>query len=490
MKKAMRAAGCIITVILTIGLLMWTSNLTVRKDSSDKYSDFFRDRDYDVLFMGTSHVIDSVFPMELWKEYGIVSYNCGGTSNYLPTTYWVLQNVLDYVTPKVVVIDCYRLADDEKCPIIERAHYSLDSFPLSMNKIKAVLDLMDDPGGKTAEQAEKAANIAQSPSLELLWNFAFYHSRWNELEKDDFSPTSTKEKGAEPQINVVRGKLKRIDRDLTSEAGHTGEVYLRRMIEDCRERGIEVMLTYLPFQASEAAQREANRAYAVAEEYEIPYVNFLEYDDIIDYQTDLYDSYSHLNVSGARKVTSWIGRFLMEQYSLPDKRNDPAYSYWEEDYREYEAVKNNYLESEDDIVNYLMLLAEDDIDVMIYIQDQDIFRNKQVLLQLENLGVDTSGLDKNTDYILISSKGKKTVVLNDFTVDGKTEKTKLGDAAVFRTGSSMVLNVDGWQSMSVQPENVPGIRIDVYRGYDFVDCVKFNYTVQSNQIRVTNVSRD
>ena len=228
MKKAMRAAGCIITVILTIGLLMWTSNLTVRKDSSDKYSDFFRDRDYDVLFMGTSHVIDSVFPMELWKEYGIVSYNCGGTSNYLPTTYWVLQNVLDYVTPKVVVIDCYRLADDEKCPIIERAHYSLDSFPLSMNKIKAVLDLMDDPGGKTAEQAEKAANIAQSPSLELLWNFAFYHSRWNELEKDDFSPTSTKEKGAEPQINVVRGKLKRIDRDLTSEAGHTGEVYLRR----------------------------------------------------------------------------------------------------------------------------------------------------------------------------------------------------------------------------------------------------------------------
>ena len=87
-------------------------------------------------------------------------------------------------------------------------------------------------------------------------------------------------------------------------------------------------------------------------------------------------------------------------------------------------MKNNYLESEDDIVNYLMLLAEDDIDVMIYIQNQDIFRNKQVLLQLENLGVDTSGLDKNTDYILISSKGKKTVVLNDFTVDGKTEKTR------------------------------------------------------------------
>jgi hypothetical protein len=262
------------------------------------------------------------------------------------------------------------------------------------------------------------------------------------------------------------------------------------MIEDCRERGIEVMLTYFPFQASEEAQREANRAYAVAEEYGIPYVNFLEYDDIIDYQTDLYDSYSHLNVSGARKVTSWIGRFLMEQYSLPDKRNDPAYSYWEEDYREYEAVKNNYLESEDDIVNYLMLLAGDDIDIMMYIRNKDIFRNKQVLLQLENLGVDTGEVGKNTDYILISRKGKEAVVLNDFTEDGKTEKTKFGDASVFRTGDSTVLNVDGWQSMSVQPENVPGIRIDVYRGYDFVDSVKFNYQVQSNQIKLTGVSRD
>ena len=489
MKKAMRAAGCIITVILTIGLLMWTSNLTERKDSSNKYSDFFKDRDYDVLFMGTSHVINSVFPMELWKEYGITSYNCGGTSNYLPTTYWVLQNALDYVTPKVVVIDCLRLAMDEKCPYLARAHYSLDAFPLSMTKINAIRDLMDDPGGNTALEAEKASNIAQSPTLELLENFTLYHSRWNELREDDFSPASSREKGAETRIDVVQGSLERIDPSLSAEPGHTGEVYLRRMIESCRERGIEVMLTYFPFPASEEAQMEANRAYAVAEEYGIPYVNFLEYDDIIDYRTDLYDSYSHVNASGARKITSWIGEYLMRQYDLPDRRNDPAYSYWDEDYREYEVLKNDYLNSENDVVNYLMLLARDDIDIMIFIQNQDIFRNKQVLLQLENLGVDTSELDKNTDYILISGKGKEAVVLSDFTVDGKTEKTKFGEATVFRSGGSMILNVDGWQSMSVQSENVPGIQIDVYRGYDFADSVKFNYKVVSNDLRVTNVSR-
>ena len=489
MKKAMRVAGCLITLILTIGLLVWTANLTERKDSSNKYSDFFRDRDYDVLFMGTSHVINSVFPMELWKEYGITSYNCGGTSNYLPTTYWVLQNTLDYVTPKVVVIDCLRLAKDEKCPYLARAHYSLDAFPLSRTKINAIRDLMDNPGGNTALEAEKATNLAQSPALELVENFTLYHSRWNELEKDDFSPMTSREKGAETRIDVVQGKLERIDPALSAEPGHTGEVYLRRMIESCRERGIEVMLTYLPFPASEEAQQEANRAYAVAEEYGIPYVNFLEYDDIIDFRTDLYDTYSHVNASGAKKITSWIGGFLREHYSLPDKRNDPAYSYWEEDYREYEALKNDYLESENDIVNYLMLLYGDDTDAMIYVHDKSIFRNKQVLLQLANLGVDTNELGKDTDYILIDSRRKEAVVLNDFTEDGKTEKTKFGDATVFRSGNSMILTVDGWQNISVQPENVPGIQIDVYRGYDFVDSVKFAYVVLSNQISEISVSR-
>ena len=114
MKKAARIIGCAVTLLLTAWLLFALTELTENKDSDNKYSDFFRDREYDVLFFGTSNVIDDVFPMELWKEYGIVSYNCGGTSNQLATTYWVMENALDYVTPKVVVIDCLHLSEDRK----------------------------------------------------------------------------------------------------------------------------------------------------------------------------------------------------------------------------------------------------------------------------------------------------------------------------------------------------------------------------------------
>lgn len=36
---------------------------------------FNQPKDYDVLFFGTSHVRYGIYPMELWEEYGITSYN-------------------------------------------------------------------------------------------------------------------------------------------------------------------------------------------------------------------------------------------------------------------------------------------------------------------------------------------------------------------------------------------------------------------------------
>ena len=146
MKVAARIIGCLLTICLTIGLLASVTDLTERKASDSKYADFFQDRDYDVLFMGTSHVINGVFPMELWNEYGITSYNFGGHSNQIPTTYWVMENALDYVTPKVIVIDCLTLSSEHKCAEeFSFLHLSMDAFPLSLTKIRAIWDLLDDP---------------------------------------------------------------------------------------------------------------------------------------------------------------------------------------------------------------------------------------------------------------------------------------------------------------------------------------------------------
>ena len=485
MKKAARIIGCAVTLLLTACLLFTLTELTELKDSDNKYSDFFRDREYDVLFFGTSNVIDDVFPMELWKEYGIVSYNCGGTSNQLATTYWVMENVLDYVTPKVVVIDCLHLSADLKRAMAPRLHYNLDAFPLSLTKIRAVLDLLNDPGADAASEAEETVNNAWKLSrTELLWNYAVYHSRWNDLQKEDFSPQPSREKGARSLFNVSDGERREIDTGSGIEPGHVGEAYLRRMIESCRKRGIDVLLTYLPFPASDLCLKEARRVYDIAEEYGVPYVNFLDDDEIINYKCDLHDSYSHLNVSGARKVTSYLGELLAQQFRIPDRRNDAHYSYWEKDYREYEALKDNNLQTQDNMVRYLMLLAGDNTKTMICVRNREIFRNRLITTLLENLGVDPGELGEDTDFILVNNQEREAVVLSDFTENGQTEDTKLGNASVIRfageepeDGYFLTLTVDGWGSMKVKENSTPGIQINVYRNGELADSVKFEYSV-------------
>lgn len=392
---------CIVILCLTGILLGIATDLLELKDSDIKYAEFFKQKEpYDVLFMGTSHVINGVFPMELWKDYGIVSYNFGGHGNQMATSYWVLRNALDYTSPKVVVIDGLNLSRDRKCSAnFSQVHQSLDTFPLSWTKIRAIFDLHDDPNAVRDEGTEKPTKAA------LLWNYTVYHARWAELGKKDFLPEINKEKGAQSRIQVVRGSLNRISQDQKSDPNTTGEVYLRKMIEECQARGIEVLLTYLPFPARDWEQKEANRLYDIAEEYKINYINFLDM-DLIDYQTDLYDANSHLNPSGARKVTAFLGSYLKARYDLPDRREDESYSFWNEDYDAYVKLKNNNLKSRNSIIQYLMLLAGDDFDYMIELRKPEILDNDWIVSLLENAGIPAQAINKNVHYLIHTADGR------------------------------------------------------------------------------------
>ena len=108
MKKALQnLLFAIITLALLAGSLWYLTSLFELKGARIKYEDFYaQEEDFDVLFLGTSHVINAVYPMELWEDYGIVSYNMAGHGNKMPTTYWVFENALLETTPKLVVIDC------------------------------------------------------------------------------------------------------------------------------------------------------------------------------------------------------------------------------------------------------------------------------------------------------------------------------------------------------------------------------------------------
>lgn len=424
-RKLRRILSCILTVCLLAASLNFLSNLMERKDSIRKYQPFLeQDADFDVLFMGTSHVLDGVLPMELWNDYGIVSYNFGTGGNRIPTIYWVMENTLDYTAPKLIVVDCLRLDRDEKTTPspYSYVHAAMDAFPLSITKIKAALDLLDDPVISKGIEDGTIVETERRTPIGLLWDFSVYHTRWNELNQSDFQVSATAEKGAQSIAAVaVPQDVPKLDRSEKLEEDTVGIEYLKKMIEDCQEREIDILLTYLPFPASAAEQLEANRVYDIAAEYGVNYINFLDI-NVVDFDTDCADSNSHLNASGAKKVTDFLGKYIMENYRIPDQRGNYEYSDWFEDYAAYKEKKEQTLRDQRDWDTYLMLLADKNYDAVVEIRNSDIWNNDKFFNLAENLGINTLSVSDAANYLVIHRGGiQAEAVCLDPVADARTD---------------------------------------------------------------------
>lgn len=413
-----RICCCLATVVLLVASLGWMTELMERKASVLKYQPFFEQKeDFDVLFFGTSHVINGIFPMELWKDYGIVSYNFGGHGNMLATSYWMMKNALDYTNPKVVVIDGLFLSADVKLNNdFSLIHLSMDAFPLSRTKLSAVWDLLDDPVSEESfEQKDQSGQqISAGSPFSLIWNFSVYHSRWNDLIEEDFLPCSRKEKGAESRIAVSEpGVIPFVSKREKFAKTSCGTEYLGRMIEECKRRDIGVLLTFLPFPAWMEMQMDANRLYDIAQEYDVPYINFLD-KDVVNYETDCYDPNSHLNISGARKVTDYLGAYMTEHYDLADHRTDAAYDSWHGDYDAYQEMKISNLKQQQALNVYLMCLADKNFNVLIETKNPQIWKDERYRALFQNMGLDTARVTKRTDAVFIQEMGVQTEYLKDF----------------------------------------------------------------------------
>ena len=204
MQTRKRILSCLAALCLTVLLLGGLTWLTQKKDSYAKHAEFFeQDADYDVFFVGSSRPMNGIFPMELWENYGIVSYNWAQAGHPPPAYYWVMRLALDYKQPKLMVIDCYGMHFDAKTTgVFGLMHISMDSFPLSLTKIRAVRDMLDDPS-MTEEYNEGERRSA----FNLLWTFPVFHSRWNQLTQEDYRPTKNYTRGAIANGDIFGGEF-------------------------------------------------------------------------------------------------------------------------------------------------------------------------------------------------------------------------------------------------------------------------------------------
>ena len=316
---------------------------------SNEYRNFSQDT-FDVLFAGSSVVLNDIHPLQLYHEHGIAAYNLGSGEQTLPLTYYIVKETIREQHPDLYVIDVYTCFNESFTSNDERTHFITD-FLRVPEKIEAVL-----------------AAVPKEQQLDFLFEFGTYHTRWEELSKTDFERVNPEKTGAYgAKIHYGSKPFESIGTitDAKEQLPELPERYLRKIIELCQKNGTEVLLTLMPANYSFTDplrdlpkwQKYWNKVQDIADEYGINYLNFMyHYDELKIEDRDFYDN-THLTAYGAEKLTRYLGNYLKSHYELKDVRENPLYDFMSEDFEKFQAYKAELeLKSTTSLNDYLDLL--------------------------------------------------------------------------------------------------------------------------------------
>ena len=165
-----------------------------------------------------------------------------------------------------------------------------------------------------------------------------------------------------------------------------GYAYIRRIIEECQSRNIPIILLQPPYPIREDNHRSVHTCERIAAEYGIPMLNFVDTNRIADFYIDCADPACHINVSGARKMTDYIGDYLTNHYELPDRRNDPAYAHWEDGWNAYVDEKIRIIaEDADSLRSRLMLLHDESFSLVLTVRPGFDYDSRNTKIALQNI---------------------------------------------------------------------------------------------------------
>lgn len=415
MRKVKTLALSLCFMLIFSAAFHSVSGLLERKVSTERFSEFWENpEEFDVWFMGSSHVFCAVQPLEIWKQYGILSFNLAAPGSNLVQAYWSMMCALQYSQPEVIVLDTYKVHINKKKKREDKLiHSGFDRIPLSFEKIKGIYDIFD-----TWEER-----------FEYFCPFSVYHNRWEYLKKTDFNVVVSKLKGGKLRDRVVdNSDFQNIAKEDMSGTDTLGFQYLEKIVEECQKRGIELILMELPFCSTPEQQRGMNAVPGFARENGLVCLNMAYEEGVLDYGVDFADE-AHVNVFGAKKLTGYIGDYLSEHCDLTDYRETEGIKErWDADYESYLQYKERRMRSTEKLESYLQWIGDDRYTCYLYQSKKFSGLAAKEIAQLDNIV--SISLEEAKERIGGEIEGEYAFIIEN-------EKGEILDTAVFKNGKKI-----------------------------------------------------
>lgn len=456
-KKIYTVIKIIIFFCVLLLLIIFAGKVVQRKESTKKYADFMEvSKQIDVFFLGSSHVLNGINPFRLYRDYGITSYNMAKNGGHIAEAYWTLMNALEYASPKCVVLDLWSLdrdyqyidimeettSQEEREKYISFLHDGLDYWPMNKMKMDAINDLL------SSDEVKK----------EFYWDFIVYHDRWSSLKKEDFTlamgmDSDSECMGARPvywvhndfTIHPMERNTEVLSKDVVSVQ------YFYRILEECKKREIEVILTYLPMASFSAEDWKAvNTAQVIAEEEELLFLNLLPHEEqgVINYRTDMFDE-SHANINGMSKLTSYVGKYISELECIRDHRMDSDYHNWNDKVEKWYRNETQKMLAEKDLYLELAMIQSLKANAIVFMRGdsqalQDAMVQELVMQLAESQGI-LEAAEAGGPYLMIRDTSGEEAKIQEFIAEQQIESFEsiLGDTEYIGVKAFGAIYVDG-----------------------------------------------
>ena len=309
----------------------------------------YKDGTFDVAFLGASLVMYGIYPMELYDEFGIASYNLSTGNQSLEASYYLAKEVIEKDHPSLIVLDCSRAWHDEETMDSQYIHYITDTMPyLNRNRIDMIREL-------SPEDADLKP---------LLFPLIAFHTRWQELTFEDALPQAKEmvygaKVTGRVEVSEPFDEAKSYPNTLTESS----RMYIEKTVELCRENNTEILLVTMPvigknkffdqhgFNLRKSAAEDVTN---LARELGVKHLDYFgQVEELgLDLEKDAYDG-EHLNRWGAAKFTKVLGQAIKDNYDVPDRRGE-------------EGV---YTELDEDLAAYPLSRMRDSLNRSLFLRD-------------------------------------------------------------------------------------------------------------------------
>lgn len=339
----------IISFLLVFVLLLEGMSITVfSKKAATQYQNSFSKscsfttepkNSIDIALIGSSDLYSGFVPIELWDNYGYTSTVVSTPKQTVQRSYTFLEELLKVQSPKLVVIETDMFY--QGVPLESKSQIEIDKpkyFPI-LSKGKKLIKLI--------------STFPIGENLENHFTVFMFHDKWKTLKANQLKKLMNRDGEITCEhgynFNKIIYPIKDNDRMTATNdiepIPDENVLYIQKMLDACKSRGIRVMLIEMPSLTSWNYARY-NAVKQLAEHNDVEFIDLNLKENFstsqISCDTDYRDNGNHLNYYGAVKATHFLGGIIYDKHNdiLTDRRNDNQFTYWQQSSEEFKKKYN------------------------------------------------------------------------------------------------------------------------------------------------------